>query len=495
MSSRRDFIERFGAGISSRVLADAVRIATNVGIVLLLTRVWLQPEDFGTLFLVISIAGIAILTATLGIPKSAARFVTEYRANTPEAVPQAIIAAFLLLITASFLTGAALFITADLLSTLFNSGPELPSLIRLSVLYLLANSGYDFFKYTLQGLGEIRLTGILTAVFSAGQLGFLSLGYLLGGGLHSALLAMAGGYGLTVVLGLFFVSSTTQEFAKTKPWSSMLREIGEYSLPLTATKGSNILYKRVDTVMVGYFLSSASVGFYELAKQLAKALTQPASAIGFTVAPSLGESKVKKRQREGARTCEQTLAINLHIYVPVAIAVVVLAEPVVKVVFGAEYLGAAPVLQILSFFVFLQATDQMVNDALDYLGRARSRAIGKGATATGNFVLNLFLIPSFGTVGAAFSTVLMFGTMVSYNLYIIHQELGLNLRSIADDGILSAVSGGIVGLSALGLRKHVTDIPSLLIVSAAVIGSWSVFSLLTGVLRLQEIKEMLKTWS
>ncbi len=65
------------------------------------------------------------------------------------------------------------------------------------------------------------------------------------------------------------------------------------------------------------------------------------------------------------------------LYIPAAAGLILVSEPLIYIVFGEEYAGAVPVLQILGIYAVLQSVKVLTDNGLDFLGRARERAIAK----------------------------------------------------------------------------------------------------------------------
>jgi O-antigen/teichoic acid export membrane protein len=119
-------------------------------------------------------------------------------------------------------------------------------------------------------------------------------------------------------------------------------------------------------------------------------------------------------------------------------------------VFGAAYLPAVPVVQVFALYVVVHTINQITSDGLDYLGRARSRAIAKGVAAVSNVLLNLLLVPMVGVIGAAIATVITHTFYTGANVAVIHSELGLQFRALAVDiGWVTAITVGMGGVVAL----------------------------------------------
>ncbi|WP_226007316.1 oligosaccharide flippase family protein [Natrinema salinisoli] len=479
--------QRIVRGVTATFGAQLLRLGAQGAIILLLTRVFLSPDEYGLIFLAIAVFSIATLFGTLGIPKSMAKFVTEYRETDESQIPHIVRSSVAFNVGTVTLVCLLFVLSRDWIATVYGE-PRLEPLLALGVVYIVVKVAHGYLLIAFQGFGRVTLTAATSTVSSVGRLGFIVLFLVAGFGAYGALAGFVVGYLLAVVVGgvlLYRIVSSYPTADSSEPGLST--RIARYSLPLTASQGANVLYKRVDTLMVGFFLTPVAVGFYELAKQVSTFVIAPADSLGFTLAPTFGEHKSADHLDRAARVYEQSLEYVLLVYLPAVAGIVLLADPGIRFVFGDAYAGAAPVLQVFSVFVLFQAIDKITNDSLDYLGRATERAIGKGVTGALNFGLNLVLIPAIGVVGAAMSTALCYGLMVCYNVVLIDRELDLHWRSLASS---IAAAGGVtvaMTVAVVALQPFVTGVATLLAVVAAGVTVWAVLSVASGLVDISEI--------
>lgn len=468
-------------GFRASLLAQASRIAVNGLVLLLLTRYLLSPDEYGLFSLSVAIFGSSLLFSRLGIQKSAARYVTEHRKTNPGQVRNVVRFSIAAIAVTSLIVGLALVLFRGAIVSAFGE-PSMAPLLVLGFFYVSFRT-LNAYLYTLfQGFNHITRSAILTISSQLGIfVGVVSL-TLLGYGVMGAITGYAIGYGSGTAVGLVMLARTLRGYETEPMEPGLRRRILEYSLPLTATGAANILFKRVDTILIGLFLTPVAVAFYELAKQISDFVIAPASALGFTISPSYAEHKASDDTQGAARIYEIAFQHTVLFYVPAAAGLVLVAEPAVRLIFGADYMGTVPVLQVFSLFIILQSIDKITNDGLDYLGRAKHRAIIKMSTGVLNFGLNLLLIPTIGVVGAAISTVIGYGIMVSMNVYVINTELSLSLiqllRSLVLVGIITICMSTIVFV----LLPYVSNIPTLFAVVTTGAVVWSILAVVSGIL-------------
>jgi len=79
--------DRLSKGVKALLGGDIVNKLSNGLLIVLLTRYLLTPEEYGQLNFVLAALGVVTILATLGLPKSAARYVTEFSETAPGQVP------------------------------------------------------------------------------------------------------------------------------------------------------------------------------------------------------------------------------------------------------------------------------------------------------------------------------------------------------------------------------------------------------------------------
>lgn len=418
---------RFSAEFAGKLFAAIVGALVTI----LLAR-WLEPAEYGLLFLAFSVLGILKYLSELGIGKSTARYVSEYKEEEPEQVPHIVRTGFLLNVGTIVVVGVGFALVYDRIALVLGE-PDLSPYLALGILYLAVGTLKTYARKVLQGYEAIESAAAIKVVGNGSKLcfvvGLVSLGY---GGLG----AMGGyvlGYGLATAVGFFLIGTRISRRIEPSPAiePGLRRRIAEYTIPLTATGTANTLEKRVDTVLVGFFLTPVAVGYYTIAKQVVQFIETPASALGFAISPSFSAAKARGDIDQAARLYETALVNSLLLYVPVAAGVVIVADPFVSLVFGADYVGAVTVVQVMALYAVAKSVTDITSNGLDFLGRARIRAIVKSATATLNVFLNLLLIPTIGVEGAAIATVVSYSLYTVVSVFLIHQEFDLRLRRLA----------------------------------------------------------------
>lgn len=484
--------ERVSRGLKAALGARIIYTLSNAVLLFVLTRYLLDPADYGLLYFAISVLSIGSMAAVLGLPKSTGRYVTEFLATDEGQVRHVIRISFTYL---AILAGAvSLLVTLihEPLAAALGSTEATPFLMAGGA-YVGCRAAYSYLTNVFQGFNRVDYSALLGATNGISRVVFAVGFILLGFGALGAFFGYIVGFGLAALVGGYVLRQRllADLEAAGERAEDLTRRILEYSVPTAATRVSVILDSRVDKVLIGTLAGPAAVGFYTLAEQIADFCIVPARSLGFTISPAIGDREAAGGNETAARLYEQSMEKMLLLYLPAAVGLMLVAEPTVRFVFGTDYLGAVPVLQLFGIFIVVRAIHKITGNGLDFLGLARVRAIARGTTALGNVGLNLLLIPPLGVLGAGIATVVTYSIYTGINVYYMHRELDLRWVYLA--GRTARIAGIALAMGAV-VSLIVPHISGMLTLAAAVgtgLAVWTTLSVASGLLDPAEVRSFL----
>lgn len=177
--------------------------------------------------------------------------------------------------------------------------------------------------------------------------------------------------------------------------------------PLIFAGLSVMLYMKVDIVMLGKISGDRSAGIYSAATRLSEGFYFIPMIIASSVAPML--------LRARARSPEQYLQGLFRLYVlmvrmslVIAVPLAVVSPFLVALLFGSDFSESSAVLRVhiwaaIAVFLGVASSQYLTNEGLQELSLYRT-LIGLVI----NVLLNLFLIPAYGAMGAAIATLISY---------------------------------------------------------------------------------------
>ncbi len=187
-------------------------------------------------------------------------------------------------------------------------------------------------------------------------------------------------------------------------WSSTwFNRLFTESVPMVLSGIVLMIYLRIDQVMLGILASASDVGQYAAAVRISELWYFIPTAIVSSVFPAL--VKLIKSDPDLFQLKLQKL-YNLLAFIGYAVAIPVtfISPWLVNLLFGTAYHSSAPLLSVL-IWAGLFANLTVVRNA-HFIALSLGKALLWSTTlgAVSNVLLNLFLIPGYGAMGAAIST-------------------------------------------------------------------------------------------
>jgi stage V sporulation protein B len=135
---------------------------------------------------------------------------------------------------------------------------------------------------------------------------------------------------------------------KTEPLSPVeKREVWKFALPLTATAFSGIFFGFIDTIMLGHYVASEFIGYYQAAFNLIAAASTIISFSSIAMLPIFSRLKGK----ELSRGFRKTRGVVLLISILALIFTLIVAPYVVTIVYGEAYVMATFYLRFFSLLL------------------------------------------------------------------------------------------------------------------------------------------------
>jgi len=201
-----------------------------------------------------------------------------------------------------------------------------------------------------------------------------------------------------------------------KPSLSYFKSYIKFALPMSIASASYIIMTNIDKVFIQLFWASEQVGHYFAIFNLSYFVILLISSVGLLLFPTISEYHTKNDMKKIKKIVSQSERYLSMIVFPIVIVMVVLARPIIHILLSDKYLPALPVLQILPFFVLMEALARPYVSTLqgmDMPNLIRNRIL---LMMIINVVLDLILVPpdirslnvklvGLGTEGAAIATV------------------------------------------------------------------------------------------
>jgi O-antigen/teichoic acid export membrane protein len=250
----------------------------------------------------------------------------------------------------------------------------------------------------------------------------------------------------------------------------LLISLSRYGGPLAVTAALSFIIGSSDRLLIGWLLSDAAVGRYAVAYDLTSFSIGLLLMIVNLAAYPLVVRALEDHGLERAR--QQLIASStalLAIGVPAVIGLIVLARPVAGVLLGAEFQAdAAMLIPLIAIAALLRDLKAYYFDLAFHLGR---NTVGQiWVTLVGASVsigLNLWLIPTFGLVGAASANISAYSLALVLSWALGRQVFALPWPLM--DSLKVAMAAVVMGAVVWPLAEETGTLAVLVQVTAGVV--------------------------
>jgi O-antigen/teichoic acid export membrane protein len=253
--------------------------------------------------------------------------------------------------------------------------------------------------------------------------------------------------------------------------SALLR----YSIPTALAGTVGVTMTWLDRLLVGYYLPTEAVGWYQVAAQTSGAFAVVLGAFIAIFAPMIAgllEKGEGERLQELYRVSTKWGVLAI---LPGALLCLVFAEQSIQAIFGAEFLPATAPLVILVVGQVVTAVTGAVGYVLMMGGHERLWLWLSLAALAADTVLNVILIPPFELVGAAAATTISVGVLFGAGLFLVRRKLGLwpyDRRFLGVTATAGMVFAGGAVLRTVDLGPIAMVTAAVLVASGLTLGGW-----------------------
>ncbi|MBE7056767.1 MAG: hypothetical protein E7388_04920 [Ruminococcaceae bacterium] len=202
----------------------------------------------------------------------------------------------------------------------------------------------------------------------------------------------------TVIIGLFLyiliaVRGRSIDF---RFWKYTLK----VCLPYIPHLLSMTILKETDRIMITKFCGEEETALYSVAYSVAMIVTLLMNALNGAFSPWLAE----KLSKEEYSTIRKSSKLYIGLFVIFAVGLLLLAPEVLYIMGGEAYMEAKPIMIPVAVGCMCQFLYTLFVNVEQFYKKTVGMAIASVSAAVLNYLLNLWLIPRFGYIAAAYTT-------------------------------------------------------------------------------------------
>ncbi|MGR3319414.1 MAG: flippase, partial [Candidatus Anammoxibacter sp.] len=388
-------------------------------------------DGAGIYFMALTITTIAFTIGLFGLNNTFVRFIAS-NASVEDwvAVKGVYQKGVLLSFAISVVSSLVMFGAAPWLSENVFANPELTKPMRLMALAVTPTTMLILHSEALKGLKRIRDANLVNGV------GVPVISII---GLYLFVPKM----GVTGAILAYTIAAIFVAFGGFALWRSatsrMRNIVGRFEtqklfhscLPLFWIACMHLVMDRGAMIMLGIWCTNEDVGIFGVSFRTVILTSFILTAVNSIVAPKFAELYKQNNLKALSSTAKNSAKLIILMSSPIFLIIFIFPEWVLGF-FGNKFVEGATVLRILAVGQFFNIMVGSVGYLLMMCGYERLQRNNVISFAILNILLNIFLIPRYGIVGAAFSYASTLALMNITSAILVYRKLSINMLPIPD---------------------------------------------------------------
>lgn len=290
----------------------------------------------------------------------------------------------------------------------------------------------------------------------------------------------ASGLGLIIVL-----FSMRRHIAKTFVYfqKDLILTILKSAWPFAVMGIFGVLMTNIDSVIVGLFKTTKDLGLFSAAQKPISLMYLIPGFLYTTLFPFISKFIKDDEENKLSLLLRKSMTVSLGLALPMVLGGVILASPIINVVYGYEYIGAVLTFQILLLTLIPIFPGMILSSVL--LAEDKQKIFIKSSIvgAMINIILDFILIPKYGIAGSAISTVF---AQIAVNLVFFIEIKKNHTINIWQD--MRKMLFAVLVMSLVVFIMKILFLPLIIIITVAIIIYLGILYLLKEEI-IQDIKE------
>lgn len=299
----------------------------------------------------------------------------------------------------------------------------------------------DFTKFAIT-LAISRIIGVILTIYIAFE--YKTYWSIIIGGIFTELIVVIIGYCYAPWTPRFSLSKF-KHFFQFSGWLSLNSIFASFNVQL-------------DNIMIGRFVDVANAGSYYLSKQISSLPTQelstPLNRVLFPVFSKRSLTEIKAN-------IERLIPITTSLLFPAGILFCLLAEEMVNIVLGDNWVHIVPYIQILAPVLSIQMLTSVISPALMSLGKTKTVFCISAIYFTFRVPLFLFGLFYYDVIGAVVAVAFCGILFSSIQMTVIKLTFSVSIITILKRSLASITSLAITILVIIILFDNLNSLSSL----------------------------------
>jgi O-antigen/teichoic acid export membrane protein len=412
------FVKRIG------VVGIAQTYQSMKGLILLpvFTKI-LGSSEYGVWSLILTTIAVLQPFIFLGLQDAVLRFLSPL---SKEKIVQGLITVILAVLLTSSVISIIFFFSSDVLANTIFKEPAAVNVIKLAVPYILLDSINMIILGSFRVFGMIKKYAAVLIIKTTIEIVLIVFFVFSGYGLYGVLYSVIINESITLLIMLAFVFSYAG-FAK--PDFSLLKPYLVFGLPLIPITLARFVIDSSDRYVIGFFMGANMVGIYSAAYGIGVIPLVLSTYLVYVLGPTVynlyDNGLIEKTQMYLSYSWKYLLMLSI----PSAFGLSILSRPILQNMTTATFVSdGIYIIPLVVLCIVFWGMEQIFGLSLLIFKRRKIFVIAFICGAVSNFVLNIILVPQYGIIAAAVTTLVAYAIITLIIGFSSRRYLTFNLN-------------------------------------------------------------------
>lgn len=238
------------------------------------------------------------------------------------------------------------------------------------------------------------------------------------------------------------------------------------------------IYVNLNTVMLGFMQGEGAVGLYTAGVKMSHVALSVITSLGVVMLPRCSNLVEAGKMSEFASVSRKAMRLVFALSLPLAVGLMLLADPVISVFCGSGFSGSVPVLCWTAPIVFIVGITNVIGIQILYPQNRENIVIWSTVGgAVINLLLNIPLILLLSHEGAAIATFFAEGMVLAVQLVLGRRHIPFRLWDSSFTSYVTGTLGMACAVWAIRCLVHVEWVQVILslLVGGSVYAAWLLY--------------------
>ena len=189
--------------------------------------------------------------------------------------------------------------------------------------------------------------------------------------------------------------------------NNLIKPILNLAWPIALSGLLGAFMINIDIIMLGWFKTETDVGLYSAGQRIVQLLYVLPGIIASAVFSPISRAVKNGAEIVVRSIVEKSASLISLISLPLVTGGIILGGPIMKLLYGNEYIGGTLAFQILTLTILIVFYGGLFSNLILAHNQQRKTAVFAGIASIVNITFNAALIPFWGIAGAALSTLVV----------------------------------------------------------------------------------------